>query len=116
MNNLTQLVKRKFFKLLPDRFTLVLEKQMTPNAHYVAVFASSSDGDGHRAVCLALSSMEGETTQEASEHIRFMELVLHVIGKCLSKVAAFVWNNFANNRLISNSLEIFFIGYVLHRS
>lgn len=98
MNSLTRLIEQKISKLLTNRLALVVDGQTTPNANYVTVFVSFSDGERHCTVCLALSFMEDKTTQDALEHIGSIEFSLSVFSKCFSNVVTFMEKNYAINR------------------
>lgn len=100
-------------KLLPGRFELVFDRQTSPNAYYVAVFTSCSDGVGHCTVYVGVSRMEEDTIQDASEHTRLIEILLYFSCRCPGNVVTIVeGDNCATNRSISNSVDFLHIGCV----
>lgn len=78
MSTLTSFVEENILHCCPDRFSLVLDRQSTLNARYVAVFATFSYQNAHvfRFVCLKLLQLEDETTQDAEGNITFQRFVL----------------------------------------
>lgn len=117
MRALVEQVERKVSTILPDRFALVFDGQTTPEAHYVAVFATFPDKTetGFKEICLALSPMENEETQDANEHITFLHFVLSIFQKTMVNVVALIGDNCSVNQSISAKLGIPLIGCASHR-
>lgn len=114
---LTTRVELKISTALPDRFALVFDGQTTPEAHYVAVFATypNENASGYLAACLAMSPLEDETTHSAEEHVEFLRFVLSVFGKDVSNVVALIADNCNVNRSISTKMGVPLIGCASHR-
>lgn len=91
--------------MLPDEIALIFERQTTPDAHYVGIFASFLTVNAQRlcTMSLALYSLEDETTQDADEHISSMEFVLGMFSKCF---VALFGNNCSTNRAIFKKIKL----------
>lgn len=90
----------------------------TLETHYVTVFATYPSGTtlGYGYVCLALSPLEDETTQDSDEHIRLSKCLLSVFGKGESNVVLLFGDNCSLNRSITKELDIPLLGCASHRS
>ena len=75
---LTGCVERKIRSMLPDKIAIVFDGWSNGYYHYVGTFASFTTNlaAGYRAVLLGISMMENEETQNAEDHIRYIEYLL----------------------------------------
>lgn len=81
--------------VLPEIIALVLDRQTTPEAHYVAVFATYTADCALRfkLAFLAHSPLEDEMPQRLDGHICFWDFVLKVFEKALSNVVPLIDDN-----------------------
>lgn len=118
-NHLTAIAthnKHNICTTLSDRFVFVFDKQTTPEAHYVAVFATYplENSVGCHSACLAMSPLENETTHDADKHSRILNFELSVFGKDASNVATLIGNNCNVNRSISTKTGVQLKGCASH--
>lgn len=90
-----------------DRIALVLDRQTTPDTHYVdvLVFFLVSDAHGFELICFALSPIEDATTQNGGEHIAFITYVQKIFGKSFENVTALTRDSSAPNQSFAVNLK-----------
>lgn len=117
MQKLIVCVETKIRSIITDKFALVFGGQITPQAHYVAVFVSFSARNNfeYRCACLTMFSLEDETTQDATKHVNFLRSVLEVFGKTVNNFMALIGHNCAVNPAISDKMWISLRGCARHR-
>lgn len=118
MTGVTKLVEQRISASLPDIFALCFDGWSSGQTHYVALYAtfpSSETGCGWDKVLLALSPMGDETSQNADEHIQFIDRSLEFFGKSRSNVVALIGDNCAVNTSIATKAKLYFIGCSSHR-
>lgn len=93
----TTRVKHEISLTFPGCFALVIDAQITTEAHHVAVFTTfpCKIAAGYCAVCLATSPLNVEKTHSAKGQVFFLQIVLIVFEKDVSSVVASRRNNVA---------------------
>lgn len=113
---LTHIVRMNIVSMLTDRIALIFVWQGTPGAHLITLFVTFSAPKyfGFRLACLALSTLENDTTLDSDENIAFMSFVLFFFGKSFQNVVGIDGDNSSTNHCIDIKLEVSLIGCVSH--
>lgn len=113
--SLTPHVEKAIADDLPALFALEFDGWTSGSVHYVALFASYMKNGVHKETLLALAPLLNEETLGAEQHIEFIGATLELYNKALDNVVAFIGDNCATNRKISNETNIPLIGCASHR-
>lgn len=103
--------------MLLEKFELIFDVQTTPNAVYVAVFATfpKESGLGYSLAYLALSLFKNESSQSADEQMDVLEFVLSFFEKSASMDVAIIGDNCNVNRSVSKKVGNLILSCGSHR-
>lgn len=103
--------------VLPDRFALVIDGQITAASHYVSVFVMVSDYNthGYSTVFLVLSPSQNEEKMTADVHINILHLMMWIFGTEPKNVVVLVGAICFVHKLISRKMDIQLIDCPSHR-
>lgn len=112
MSKLVNVVQTKIRKLIPEKFSLIMDGWDSGNGRFFALFISFPSGtcDGFQTRFLAFSPLENDEKPNAGEHISFIEFNLGVFGKDVSNVVAIAGDNCSLNKSIAKKLNVKFFG------
>ena len=111
LKSLTMEVEQKVALLLPNKFGIILDGWSEGTTHYIALVACFST----QMVLLSIAPPFDEQNYDAQSHKAFILDVLAYYGKSLSNVWFLVGDNAPVNTLLSNLMEVPFIGCASHR-
>jgi hypothetical protein len=117
MDSPYRLVQKKVMNLLPEVFALIFDGWSCGQTHYIGLYASfpKESVSGYEKVLLAFAPMNDESSLNADEHIKFVEVVLSSYGKWWNNVAALIGDNCSTNRCMARKAQVNFIGCASHR-
>ena len=107
---LTKKVEPIIAKMLPDKFGLIFDGWSAGGTNFVAIFATFTYEGERKQFILSFSPLLGETSQDALQHLAFLESTLQIYGKYLSNVCCLIGDNCATNKAFLNSCGIPLIG------
>lgn len=117
LGRLTKAVEVKISKLLPEKFSIVLDGWTSSSTHYVAIFATfPSDSEiNYDKILLGFSPFESEESQDSESHVNFINYVLSVFDKSVANVVAMTGDNCNTNKKMAKLLNCKFVGCHSHR-
>lgn len=106
LSKLTTRMEVEISNTLLKNIPLVFDKQTTPEARHVALFAQyrAEFVLGYQSAYLAFSMLEDETTQGSDEYVSFLNFVLELFGKSSSNVMALMGNKCSVSQNMSDKI------------